>query len=109
MENGYYQYAIEMKSPIGSRYGRLALTLCGESVSGMLTLFRQTLPIKNGSCRGESIRFAGEMKTMLYTLAYEAEGAISKTGIALTIKTEKGVFKAVGRACLPGLEEAAQS
>ena len=98
MQNGIYQYSIEMKVPIGSRYGRLLLEICNELISGTLTLFRQTLPIRAGSCSGDRIRFTGEMKTLLYTLPYQAEGIITGASAELLFQTEKGCFPAAGTA-----------
>lgn len=102
MINGIYQYAIEMKAPIGSRYGRLILEICDEITSGTLTLFRQTLPISAGKCIGNQVRFSGDMKTLLYTLPYRAEGTIESASIELKFQTEKGCFDAIGKASIHG-------
>lgn len=96
MKNGVYQYAIEMQVPIGSRNGRIILEIYDEIISGTLTLFRQTLPIRAGKCIGNQVHFTGDMKTLLYTLPYQAEGTISNVSTELVFHTEKGRFPATG-------------
>ena len=101
MKDGTYQYALELKAPIGSRFGRLALELCRGIVSGTLTLFGQTLPIDAGSCSGDTIRFTGQMQTLRYLLPYRAEGEISQSLLQLSFHTAQGCFLAVGKAPIP--------
>lgn len=97
MKNGTYRYSIEMSAPIGLRRGALELMIRGGAVGGSLTLFRQTRDISSGGCRGGSIRFAGEMRTLMYSLPYTADGTVSDSAVELVFRTEKGCFPATGR------------
>ncbi len=96
VKNGTYRYAIELASPMGPRHGGLELYIHDGSVDGALTLFRQTMPICTGSCAGDSVRFAGEMKTLMYSLPYTAEGTVGGTAVELLFRTDKGCFSATG-------------
>ena len=94
---------------MGARHGLLALEVCGETLLGTLTLFRQTLPIRTGSCVGNRVWFSGEMRTLLYTLPYQAEGVLSLASATLTVQTEKGCFPMTGTALVPPAGEGTQA
>lgn len=98
MRNGKYLYSIKMTVPIGFRYGRLELNIHGDTVGGALTLFGQTRPILNGIFKDGNIRFAGEMKTLMYALLYTAAGTVNETSLNLNFRTGKGCFPATGAA-----------
>lgn len=98
MKDGSYQYSVKMTVPIGPRYGRLELKILGGEAGGFLTMFSKRLPILEGSCRGDVIRFSGEMKTLYYSMPYTAEGTVNDRFLTVVFCTDKGRFPADGTA-----------
>lgn len=96
MENGTYQYDLEMRTPLGLRRGNLELMVWGDFLNGYLTMFTRTIPIQNGKRSGKQISFCGDMKTLMSTLTYKAEGNISGSDIRLMIETNRGVYPVTG-------------
>ena len=96
MENGIYHYDLEMHTPLGIRRGNLELEVKWQLLTGSLTMFTRTIPIRGGTCSGSSVSFTGDMKTMMKLLPYQASGTISPGGIALTIETQQGTYTAAG-------------
>ena len=97
MRDGNYQYAVLMTVPLGKRNGELEVSIHQNAVEGFLTMFTVTLPITEGFCDGNQIRFAGNMKTLQSMFSYEAAGTISQTQIDLVFHTERGDYPAVGQ------------
>lgn len=96
MENGTYRYDLEMSTPLGKRRGSLELMVWGNGLNGYLTMFTRTVPIRSGQRFGQRIYFDGDMKTMMKTLPYEAEGTVSNSGVDLLISTEQGAYPVTG-------------
>lgn len=97
MKNGTYRYGITMSVPLGKRNGDLYINLTDDRVYGNLTMFTETLPIREGNCTGNKITFSGEMKTLMNTFSYVADGVIELEQIELLFHTERGDFPAVGQ------------
>ncbi|MGM9538615.1 MAG: hypothetical protein ACI3VN_09830 [Candidatus Onthomonas sp.] len=96
MKDGNYQYDLLMTVPLGKRKGKLEIVIQKSAVEGYLTMFTVTLPITQGACNGNQIRFAGEMKTMTNIFPYEVTGTISRIRTDLVFHTEYGDYPAVG-------------
>lgn len=96
MENGTYQYALEMSTPLGKRRGSLELIVWGNFLNGYLTMFTRTIPIQNGRREDKRIFFDGDMKTMMKMLPYQAEGTLSESEVTLLFSTEQGQYPAQG-------------
>ena len=96
MENGTYLYALEMHTPLGTRRGYLELIVWENFLNGYLTMFTRTFPIQNGKRSGNHISFNGEMKTMMKSLSYQAEGKITGNKISLVLATNNGHYNATG-------------
>lgn len=96
MENGTYDFALEMMTPLGRRRGSLALTVLGNTLKGSFTMFTRTLPIREGARQGNNIFFCGDMKTFMKTIPYQAEGEIRDRRICMTIASELGRYAVRG-------------
>lgn len=97
MENGTYFYALEMSTPLGRRRGYLELIVWENFLNGYLTMFTRTFPIQNGKRSGSHISFDGNMKTMMKSLSYQAEGKITGNKLSLVMATENGHYSVVGQ------------
>ncbi len=97
MKDGTYQYALGMTVPLGKRKGILRFTLQNQRIQGALTMFTNTAPIAQGGLVGNRIWFAGTMKTLLSTIAYRAEGTVTRSNIKLVFRTSNGNYPADGR------------
>ncbi len=98
MKDGTYRYHLEMSTPLGIRRGNLQLVVLAQRAEGKLTMFTRTLPIVNGHCGENRIRFCGEMRTLASRIPYSAEG-ILKSGASrmeLVFITAQGAYSAVG-------------
>ncbi|MGN1025424.1 MAG: hypothetical protein ACI4P4_03355 [Faecousia sp.] len=96
MENGTYDFALEMTTPLGRRRGSLALTVLGNTLKGSLTMFTRTLPIREGARKGNNIFFRGDMKTFMKIIPYQAEGEIRDRRIVMTIDSDLGRYAVQG-------------
>lgn len=96
MENGTYDFELEMTTPLGRRRGSLTLAVLGNSLKGSLTMFTRTLPIREGLRKGNNIFFRGEMKTFMKTIPYQAEGEIRDRRIFMTIDSDLGRYAVQG-------------
>ena len=96
MENGSYLYAIEMSTPLGRRRGFLELIVWGNFLNGYMTMFTRCFPIQNGKRSENHISFQGEMKTMMKSLPYQAEGKITGNKISLVLATDSGRYQVSG-------------
>ena len=96
MENGTYKYDLEMNTPLGKRRGNLELMVWGDFLNGYLTMFTRTIPIQNGKRDGKQISFSGDMKTLMSTLPYRAQGSINASCLELEFATERGKYPASG-------------
>lgn len=96
MENGRYNYDIRMMTPLGKRRGNLELTVEGNFLNGYLTMFTRTVPIQRGRIVDGHITFSGDMRNLMKTLPYRAEGTANDTGVALTVTTELGEYPVFG-------------
>ncbi|MGN0628075.1 MAG: hypothetical protein ACI4IW_00385 [Oscillospiraceae bacterium] len=101
MKDGTYSYAIEMTAPLGKRKGLLEIVVRNELVNGFLTMFTNTAPIAKGLLSGRHISFSGDMKTLMDTFSYLAEGTVTSSGLDLVFRTEHGTYPAVGRPAIP--------
>ena len=97
MKNGTYHYEVTMMVPLGKRNGTLKIAVLDDKMTGYLTMFTETLPITEGTCNGEQLTFSGQMKTLLNTFGYVADGIITQDQIELQFHTERGEYPAVGR------------
>lgn len=96
MENGIYQYTLEMTTPLGVRHGNLELRVQTGFLNGSLTMFTRTIPIRDGQWEGNRISFCGDMKTLMKMLPYRAEGQISGNNVSLDFQTESTHYPATG-------------
>lgn len=96
MENGSYLYAVEMSTPLGKRRGQLELIVWENFLNGYLTMFTRCFPIQNGKRSGNHVSFQGEMKTIMKSLSYQAEGKIAGKKISLVLTTDSGSYQTTG-------------
>ena len=96
MENGTYHYDLVMDAPLGKRRGNLELMVEKNWMNGYLTMFTRTIPIRNGHLDGKRISFDGEMKTLMKTLPYKAEGTVTQSSLEMVISTQQGVYPVKG-------------
>ena len=85
-------YLLEMETPLGKRRGVLNLILLGDSVSGELTLFTRTAPIREGHRSGDRFTFQGEMRTLVGALPYQASGTLGEDSLEMEIHTARGHY-----------------
>ena len=102
MKDGIYCYTLEMTAPLGLRRGKLRLVVQGRLVSGELTMFTRTLPILEGHCEANRLSFSGDMKTLMETIPYAADGTVTGSRIDLLFTTCKGSYPAVGQQEITG-------
>ena len=96
MDNGTYCFELEMSTPLGKRRGNLELMVWGDFLNGYLTMFTRTIPIQNGKRDGKQISFSGDMKTLMSTLPYRAQGSINASCLELEFVTERGKYPVSG-------------
>lgn len=89
-------YALEAQTPLGKRRGSLTLCVADGCVSGELTLFARTTPIREGTLEGGRLTFQGEMKLLLGMLPYEACGTLRENGLVITFRTARDSYEARG-------------
>lgn len=96
MEQQTIFYTLEMQTPLGKRRGSLELSRYGEFLNGVLTMFTRTTPIQDGRCSENQISFRGDMKTLMKTLPYQAEGELREKRLTLRFTTDQGCYPAEG-------------
>ena len=96
MDNGTYQYDLEVSTPLGKRRGNLELMVWGDFLNGTLTMFTRTIPIRSGKRDGNAISFEGDMKTLMNMIAYHAEGTVTHSGVNMVISTQQGDYPVTG-------------
>lgn len=90
-------YKIEMKTPIGIRYGTMYVQTTGNEIKGYLDLMEHSEPFygnvnKNGTCN-----IQGNIITLTKTIAYHAVGEMTKEEISLEVHTKQDTFYIVGK------------
>lgn len=89
-------YALEMETPLGKRRGSLTLRLHGEALSGEMTLFTRTAPIREGRRCGSQFSFRGEIKMLVGSLPCEVSGTLREDGLTMEITTARGRYPCRG-------------
>lgn len=96
MRDGVYTFSLEMHTPLGMRRGSMELMFEGNFLNGYLTMFTRTIPIRSGKCSANHFSFAGEMKTMMKMIPYEAHGTVCGNCLDMSITTEQGSYPTFG-------------
>lgn len=96
MEHTVSTYALVMETPLGKRRGVLRLCLLDDGISGELTLFTRTTPIREACRSGSRFSFQGEMRTLMGTLPYQASGTLRESTLEMEIRTARGNYPAKG-------------
>ena len=96
METFTCAYALEMDTPLGKRRGSLTLHLLEKALSGELTLFTRTTPIREGRRSGSDFTFRGEIKMLVGALPCEVCGTLRENGLEMEIRTARGRYPCRG-------------
>ena len=93
------EYDICMKTPIGSRYGKMRVAKEQDKLSGLLDVLKQPEAFEgeidgNGNCT-----LYGKLVTLMQTIPYVATGTMSADTIFLTLQSGQSTFEINGVAC----------
>lgn len=104
MKDGIYSYDLEMIVPLGVRKGEIEIRINGDDVGGTLSILGNSHTFSRATCIDERIVFCGNLKTLMYSLAYEASGQLSADAISFEMNTPRGIFKATGVRKMEGID-----
>ncbi|MGN0504988.1 MAG: hypothetical protein ACI4FZ_00390 [Lachnospiraceae bacterium] len=90
------KYNIEMKTPVGMRYGTMNFCSSENQVSGTLHLLGHSEPF-NGAVDNEgNCTIRGRLITLMRTIDYIAVGKVSQKAIELSLQGERNKFTITG-------------
>ena len=69
------QYDITMQTPIGARYGSMAVRVEDGRVNGILTILKKAVPFEGVIHEDGNCRITGKLITLMRTIPYDATSA----------------------------------
>jgi len=91
-----YNYAVTMAAPLGQRRGVLRFESRGGSLTGTLTMFGNSQPIRGALLEDGQILFAGTMVSLLRSYPYQTSGRLSGKKIELELVSGNQRFPIAG-------------
>ena len=93
-----HQYDVTMRTPIGLRYGTMAVTVDGREVRGTLHILKRANPFAGNIDESGQCSLRGELTTLTRTIPYEATGWIARESLTLRLKGAVESFDLSGKA-----------
>ena len=90
-------YRIVMRAPLGNRSGKLTLCIDGDELSGIIEILGHCNEFHHGTLRAGHCQFAGEIKTLLRSISYSAEGCVGQGSVSLQMHTKRDVLPVSGQ------------
>lgn len=91
-------YDVTMRTPIGLRYGTMAVTVDGCKVRGTLHILKRANPFAGNIDESGQCSLRGELTTLTRTIPYEATGWIARESLTLRLKGAVESFDLSGKA-----------
>lgn len=97
-------YDVVMGTPIGERYGTMAVTVEGEEIHGTLRILKKANPFFGTIQQGGQCRLHGELTTLMRTIPYDAMGRVTQEALELALRAAQESFSLRGKAAQEGAE-----
>lgn len=89
-------YNIEMKTPIGLRYGTISLCFTENQLRGTLDLLGHSEPFDGAVDDAGNCTISGRLVTLMRTINYTAVGKVTQKAIELSLKGDRNNFEITG-------------
>ena len=91
-----HHYNVVMRTPIGDRYGTMAVTGESRTSHGMLCILKKANPFVGTINEKGDCRFKGELTTLTRTIPYDATGHVTEESLRLNLKGARETFSISG-------------
>ena len=95
-EKYFISYNIRMRTPIGIRFGHMAVYKNYGKLSGYLDILRHIEPFEGTVDEEGNCELYGKIITLVRTISYAATGKITPDGLKLLINDENHVLEITG-------------
>ncbi|MGN1367949.1 MAG: hypothetical protein ACI4WX_03700 [Aristaeellaceae bacterium] len=89
-------YRIVMNTPLGERYGTIALTKDNHRLFGEMNLLKASQPFDGSIDENGNCSFCGTLLSLMRTIRYRAIGRITDNAIELKLSGERNEFDITG-------------
>lgn len=93
-----HHYNVVMRTPIGARYGTMAVTVENSKIHGMLYILKKANPFVGTINEKGDCCFKGELTTLMRTIPYDATGHVTEESLHLNLKGARETFELSGKA-----------
>ena len=92
-----HHYNVVMRTPIGARYGTMAVTVENSKIHGMLYILKKANPFVGTITERGDCRLKGELITLMRTIPYDATGHVTEESLCLNLKGARDTFEISGK------------
>ena len=89
-------YDVILETPVGKRYGEMAVSIQDKNVTGILHILKGAEPFEGEIEHSGHCRISGNLSTLMRRIPYLATGIIGES-IELELISGKGHFQLVGK------------
>lgn len=91
-------YNVVMRTPVGAKYGTMAVTVEDDGICGMLDILKKANPFAGTIDAAGECRLHGELTTLMRTIPYDATGRVTEESLHLDLQGGEETFELTGRA-----------
>lgn len=92
-----YKYKVSLDTSFGKKSGIMLFDIEGEDVNGILKIMQHE-NLFHGHILNEKCHITGNLKTLIHTFHYEADGTVTVNEISFVLVTNKHRFILTGGA-----------
>lgn len=90
-------YIATVRTPFGTKQGRLILTTNNGKLSGSIGIMGMQSNFTEGTIIGNTCKFSGIFRSRMGRIQYEATGILNENEMKLTANTSRGLFEFIGK------------